>query len=530
MVFTLCQYIGELSVQLRLKNISLPAKAAILCLLFFAPCLKLHAQDSTKDVQIIHADFLKYAEVGGKRYTRLIGDVQLLQGGAYLFCDSANMQRDSNTVDAFGHVRIEQDTIKATSDILYYNGNTKLARLVRNVTLTDTKMKLLTSELWYNMSDKTAYYLVGGKVLRTASTITSKKGYYFSNKDEVFFRDQVHIQDTNYTLDSDTLKYNISTDVSTFFGNTTIYNKESTIYCNNGWYDARRDVASFGKGTIINNPPQILRGDSIYYERFNGYGKVPANFHWYDSTMEVSMIANFAEFWEETKFLSATQHPVMIYKMEKDSLFITADTLQSRNKSVTDTTKLFFGFHHVRMFSRDMQGVCDSMFYSFADSTFRMFYKPILWSDNTQLSADTMYLTIKEKKADRLSMYNAGFIIAPNGDKFYDQIKGKNIFGYFLDNALDKVHVVSNAESLYFGKDEKEKYVGSNKVLSTTMWLRFAEKKLSKITFIQQPEAKFTPIKMLPKEDYTLKDFKWQIDKKPKSREEILQPQTVKTK
>ena len=82
--------------------------------------------------------------------------------------------------------------------------------------------------------------------------------------------------------------------------------------------------------------------------------------------------------------------------------------------------------------------------------------------------------------------------------------------------------VKGNGESLYYGKDDKNKYIGNNKALSTDITLYFHDKKISRIVFIQKPEAVFTPLKMLTPEQFQLKDFKWQIDRKPKSREDLM--------
>jgi hypothetical protein len=171
---------------------------------------------------------------------------------------------------------------------------------------------------------------------------------------------------------------------------------------------------------------------------------------------------------------------------------------------------------------RQMQGACDSMKYSFADSTFRMYYKPVLWADTTQMTADTIFLTVKNKKADKMYLLNSAFIIMPSSKKFYDQVKGKNIYGYFVDNDLDRMFVDGNAESLYFGKNEKNKYIGANKALCVSMWMYFKEKKVKSVTFISKPDAVFTPMKLLPESDRQLKNFNWQIKRQPKSREEIM--------
>jgi len=481
-----------------------------------------YSQQQTKEVEILNADYLKMQEVDGKKFTRLVGNVQMKQDEIMMWCDSAVLDKESNSVDAYGHVHIQQDTTDAYSNTLHHDGNRKFSKLTGNARLSSGKMTLYTEELFYDVKNKVSYYLTDGKVIKDSTVITSRKGYYYSKDHEVYFNDSVVIVDPNYNLTSDTLKYNTDTKVSTFFGNTIIINKDSRIFCNNGWYDSQRDVSSFGKNTIVVNPPQRLAGDSLYYERFRGFGKAIGSFVWVDSSMETEIHGNYGEFIDSQQFIMATQKPLLIYKMDKDSLFLTSDTLKCRNKSSTDTVKVFFAYHKVRMFMKEMQGVCDSLFYSFEDSTFRMYYKPVIWSDNIQISGDTAYLHTKNKKADKFEIYKSGFIISPSGKKYFDQIKGVDIFGYFEENEMRKVDVMGNAESLYFGKDEKDKYVGNNKVLSTDISIYFKDKKIDKIAFLKKPEAVFTPMKMLTSEQYQLKDFLWQIDRKPKSREEML--------
>ncbi|MFN8323118.1 MAG: OstA-like protein [Chitinophagales bacterium] len=490
--------------------------------LFFLllPIRTLQAQEQ-KEVEILNADYLKMGEVDGKKYTSLVGNVQLQQDEIMMWCDSARLDKETNSVDAYGHVHIQQDTINAYSNVLHHDGNKKFSTLSGNAILTSGSMKLFTDILYYDVKNKQSYYLNGGRIYKDSTIITSRKGYYYNQTQEIYFNQDVVIVDPNYRLNSDTLRYNTETKISTFYGNTQIFNSSSQIYCNNGWYNSSKDISSFGKNTLVINPPQRLAADSLYYERYRGYGKVIGDFQWTDSSMQVDMLGRFAEYFDTRQYIMATQKPLMIYKMDKDSLFLTADTLKSINKSELDTVKNFFAYHRVRMFMKEMQGVCDSLYYSFEDSTFRMYYNPVIWTNNIQMSGDTIFLKTKDKKADKLSIYKAGFIISPSGKKYFDQIKGINMFGYFKDNELDHLDVKGNAESIYFGKDDKEKYLGNNKAISTDITICFKEKKIDKIVFIQKPEAVFTPMKMLTKEQMELKDFKWQIERKPKSREEL---------
>ena len=491
----------------------------------------LHAQNAneppapdeeTKEVEIVNSDILHFEEKDGKKLTKLKGNVQLKQDHMVMFCDSASLDRDNNQMEAWGHVHIQNDTVDAYSDYLNYDSKIKLIILRYHSWLTDGKAKIVSEEIFYKTKGKEAYYLTGGTVYRGKSVIVSQFAHYYTKIADVFFNKDVDITDPDYHLTSDTLKYAVNTDIATFFGNTVIYNKSSRILCNNGWFDTKQSTASFGADTKVLDGSQVLTSDSLYYERKDGFGRSYKNFHWRDTTMDMELFGRQGEYFDSVQKVKAYDKAFMIYKMDKDSLFMTGDTLRSQHASSTDTTRIFLAYYHMKMYMHQMQGACDSMKYSFADSTFRMYYKPILWADTTQMTADTIFLTVKNKKADKMFLRSNAFIIMPSSKKSYDQIKGKNIYGYFADNNLERMLVDGNAESLYFGKNEKGKLIGANKALCLNMWMYFKDKKVKSVTFISKPDAVFTPMKLLSDGDKQLKNFNWQIKRQPQSREEIM--------
>ena len=88
-----------------------------------------------KEVEILNADYLKMGEQNGKKFTNLVGNVQLKQDEILMWCDSALMDKESNSVDAYGHVHIQQDTINAYSNTLHHDGNKKFSTLKGNAVL-----------------------------------------------------------------------------------------------------------------------------------------------------------------------------------------------------------------------------------------------------------------------------------------------------------------------------------------------------------------------------------------------------------
>ena len=78
-----------------------------------------------------------------------------------------------------------------------------------------------------------------------------------------------------------------------------------------------------------------------------------------------------------------------------DSVYLT------RKVELSDTShiRILSAFHHVKIFKSDLQGKSDSAFYSNSDSTIRLYVHPILWTQGSQLSGDTINAADEEQKA-----------------------------------------------------------------------------------------------------------------------------------
>src|SRR5687768_7106932 len=100
---------------------------------------------SQKRVKLKEADVLRVGGKGPDRFQRLIGNVVFVQNQTTIYCDSAHFYKKQNSVEAFGRVRIiEGDSITITGSHLIYSGDSKTAKLRRNVVFT----KLQTATLY----------------------------------------------------------------------------------------------------------------------------------------------------------------------------------------------------------------------------------------------------------------------------------------------------------------------------------------------------------------------------------------------
>lgn len=491
--------------------------ALILSMLF--PSL-LFSQRVTK-IDLISANTLEYNKQINENVKRLIGNVILKHDSTYLYCDSAYLNSESNNVDAFSNVRIYSGSVVITGSILNYNGNTKEADMHKNVTMTDNKMTLTTEHLTYNTQSNIGNYNTGGRIVDPENVLTSKIGYYYANDKEFYFKKNVVLVNPRYTMKSDTLNYNTDSEISYFLGPTTIVSKENLIYCENGWYDTQKDIAQFNKNAYILNKEHKLNGDSIYYDRKIGFGKAFNNITVIDTVQKVMLKGDYGEYWDKQGISMVTKNALLIQDIDKDTLFLHADTLKAFFDS-TGKGKILYAYKHAKFYKSDMQGMCDSIVYSFKDSIIYMYSKPMLWTDKNQLSADTIIIHQSKNEIKQMNLYNSSFVISMDDSIRYNQVKGKNLIAYFADNELNKIDVKGNGETVYYVRDDKQKLIGVNKAESQNLTIYVKKREIKSITFFVQPEATLYPEKNLSKNDVRLKDFKWDEYERPDCEEDVF--------
>ena len=67
------------------------------------------------------------------------------------------------------------------------------------------------------------------------------------------FKKNVVLNNPQYIVNCDTLKYNTFSKVAYFLGPTTIKSTReyNIIKCENGWYDTDKDISQFNKNAVI---------------------------------------------------------------------------------------------------------------------------------------------------------------------------------------------------------------------------------------------------------------------------------------
>lgn len=226
-------------------------------------------QDTTPPKEVVfidNADLLRVIGADTKRVTQqLVGNVELSQDSIYMYCDSADLVNEVQLY-AYDNVIIQQgDSIAAFSDRLDYNAEDLIAHLEGNVILQNGTRQLYTDKLTYDLATKLATYTTGGRLTDGATELRSTRGYYYADRDEIFFRDSVVVIGEQFEMRADTLRYDAKNETVYFLGPTVIRTDTAEIYCEDGFYNVKTEEALFRKNAQYRSGEQIAAADSIVY-------------------------------------------------------------------------------------------------------------------------------------------------------------------------------------------------------------------------------------------------------------------------
>lgn len=507
------------------------------------------ATDTTRTVHIINAD-----RYGSKKLDSIyelrtaVGNVIFQDNKTLLYADSTVQNTKLNIIEAFGNVHInDADSVHTRSQYLVYYPDKKLAVLKKNVSMTDGKGLLTTNELTYNTALKTGTYVNGGKVVNGKTVLTSKEATYYAELKDVYFKRDVKLKDPSYDLTADSLLYNTDSKISTFITKTHIRDSSGTrVVTSEGYYNLATRKAFFGKRATITDKALSVTGDNIALDDSTGLFQATGNAVMIDTSQGLSVIANDIRANRKKNTFVATQHPLMIIKQDKDSIYVTADTLfagrlndlpgydNTLKKDTVQSVRVvnaqdsanrnryFQAWSHVRIFSDSLQAVADSLFYSGRDSVFQLFKDPIVWASNNQVTGDTIYLFTKNKQAERVYVFENGMLVNRSEDSLYNQIKANTLNGYFKNGEVDYMRAKGSAESVYYARDEGNAIIGMNSATADIIDMFFQSKELHQVIYRNDVAGTLYPYRQAPEDKKLLRNFKWQENLRPKTKYELF--------
>jgi lipopolysaccharide export system protein LptA len=503
------------------------------------------------------ANYLEYD--GSTRQAYLEGDVVLLNGSRQLYTDRLDYDLNTKVASYYYGATLVSDSTQLSSKRGYYYVDEEKAAFKDSVVVTDPDFYLRTDTLQYSLALSTVYFRAPTLITADSSDIYCEDGFYDTENGLAEFREnaqyqkgsrratarvirfvdaqslyvlegQAQVVDSNRLALADTIRYFEATDESYLTGNASYRDETRNIQdADEIYYNADRGTYTTKGRSRIQEEEQQLEADNVAFDESSGEGLATGTVVWQDTSANIAIKTDTARYRQDSDYLKAMGGPegrpelISIFE-DGDSLFLASDTLFSRTLDTTgvDSSRTLSAYHDARFYKSDFQGICDSMVYTSADSLFRLFGNPLLWSDSTQFKADTVRIQLANGEVDRVYLVANAIIINQTHPQFFNQIKGKEITAFFAAGELDYLIVEGNAESVYYARDDTGAYIGVDQSISSKLLIRFVAGEISEIRSYKDPQSTLSPMDEVDHANLRLKGFEWQIDRRPTQRRDIF--------
>lgn len=446
-----------------------------------------------------------------------------------------------------GRVQMFSDSLFFISDTMKYRSDLETAYFAKNTKGWKDDNYMSSGGGWYNRKNETLYFdrNVYGQ---TAEYETwSRDLFYDRGNENAVLRGDIQLLDTvngsiilgnklNYTNEPRycevlenpvfiaVIEENGEKDSLFVVADSLIYRDQRRCDVDSSLVAQARERKELSKVDAIANIQQAMRDKAAQEaarQKKEGQGRVPGKQKSLtdslsapaDSTGGVSSKADSLMARAGTEALNAEEDTTMV---PNDTI----DTLAVEVIAPPDTSRVIFldAYHDVKIFKKDMQGLCDSLVYSGLDSIARLYTLPVLWNEiKNQLVADSMQLVVEDGQLKKGMMISNAFITTHETDIYFNQVKSPEMVGYFTDGQLSRFDALGGASMIFYLMEDTV-YTTMNQKECKIISARLKDGNISKNYYYEGVKSDAYPLFNLEKDKQQLKGFNWRGDERPESR------------
>lgn len=508
-------------------------------------------------VKLQHADLVERNPDKYEGNQFLTGNVVIEYKGDLVYADSAVLYQDKNLAVVWSNSRLVSKDKTITADKMEYDGNTTIAKAFKNVVLTDPGSRITADYMEYNRTNEIATGIGKVEVKTPTQQISSEKIIYERLTGNIIVNDTYKTIGSDGTLvEGRNVVYNINSKSANFGSEVFITNKDYTIYSRKMTTNDLTGITTFrdySKITRRNDPSQyiitsdgdfnkktgeawlrnnsqvfyqgkMLTAKKLYFNDKTGFGKGEGEVFLDDPKEKRFLRGDYGEAFRYLDSAYVTKNAYAVKSFDKDSLYISADTLLAVKRHDVDSTSFIKAYHKARFYKSNANGKADSLVFNQTKGIMQFYKDPILWSGDNQVTGDYMeaYTNTKTNKMDSLKVFNNAFVIAKVDsliENEFHQIKGKYLTVLFQDDKIDFVNVEENAVALTYMDDtdaktkKKERY-GVNISYCGIIEVDVVGKDVELVACRIKSDGKMYPLSQFPDELRYLPDFKWRISER----------------
>lgn len=307
------------------------------------------------------------------------------------------------------------------------------------------------------------------------------------------------------------------------YGPSTILGETYKIYCERGFYDTKVESGYGIKNTRIDYNNRIIEGDSVYFNKANEFASATNNITVTDTINKGMIRAHYAEVYKAKDSVFATRRAVSISVQERDSLYVHGDTLMVTGKP---EERILRAFRNAKFYKTDLSGKCDSIHSEQKTGITQLIKNPVIWNGANQMTGDSIHLksNLETEQLDSLKVLENAFIISLDSVSMtgYNQAKGINLYGQFVENELKIIDLIQNTEVIYYMYNDDDELIGIDKTVCSKIRIVMAENDIQDLTFFTNPDGDIFPNKDLPENSRILKGFVWRGNERILTKEDIF--------
>lgn len=279
------------------------------------------------------ADVMRPVKIADSSALSLVGHVVFYHNGAVITCDSA-IRFNDRMMDCYNNVIINKDSTFIYGDRAEYNGNFNTARVFSPlIKIVDKDATLYTYNFSFNTLDNIGHYTGGGTMLQKENRLESRDGYYYADNRELIGVHDVEMKNPDYQLKSDSVSYNLDSEIARFYTRSYIWNKDDEfLTALKGSYDRKADLYTFTDQSYILTKTREVWADTILYKQNVQDALLVNNVQVADDEQQAVAFGDLIQYWGKERKALLTRDPVVASFQESDSskrdtLYMRADSM-----------------------------------------------------------------------------------------------------------------------------------------------------------------------------------------------------------
>ncbi len=493
---------------------------------------------------------------GGKFKSELFGNVAMQNGKRELFTnvlyydlenkiatfpDTMFMQNENSKLNSLKGVYwvnkgeaifrekvvVEDSTFILKADSLHFNTKTNVAHFISPTYVYKDNKEIYCEGGYYDMDSGNAVFLGNPLYTEEDKKARATEIRYNKAKNEIALYGSANYNSIDETATADTILFNEITEDVSLIGNGVYIGPEKRVEGKRIVFNSKTETVNVeGKG-FLSEPPMIIRGEDIKYDSLSGFAFVKGDVTWVDTSKNNTIYGESLIYNEKDESVKVELangiRPLLLQILDGDTLYLSADTLfYASIKTDSSEYKEFTAFPDVRIFKENLSALSDHLYFDDIDSSFILTGVPIMWSDTSQFSGDTIHINLENEKVNSLEIMQNSFIVNAEVGDLYNQISGTDVLAEFKDDYVDNMYVTGNSRSIYYLKDDIGAFIGLNKTDCSRMRFYFQQDSLTDVRFYTEPTSVLTPMAKATKGDKFLEGFAWNFSIKPNGVNDLL--------